>query len=124
MIKVGIIGLSPYNGHPFSFSAIINGYNKLEFIKSGWTVILKYLEKQDKKSFGISDVKITHAWTQDYNITRTLCMSCNIKNPCEDIDQMKNEIDALIIARDDWKSHYEISNFSQKREFLSLLTNH
>jgi len=26
MIKIGMIGLSEGNGHPYSFSAIINGY--------------------------------------------------------------------------------------------------
>ncbi len=109
MINVGIIGLSPNNGHPYSFSAIINGYNKSEFIKSGWDVILKYLEKRNTDDFGITDVKVTHAWTQNFNITKTLCMSCKIKNPCENIDQMKGEIDALIIARDDWECHLEIS---------------
>ena len=28
MIKLGIIGFSKNNGHPYSFSAIINGYDR------------------------------------------------------------------------------------------------
>lgn len=50
MIKVGIIGLhNKDNGHPFSFSAIINGYDKKNFKSSPYKVILDYLEKRKKK---------------------------------------------------------------------------
>ncbi len=105
MIKTGIVGLSEGNGHPFSFSAIINGYNKKEFFNSGWHVILDYLEKQDSKNFGFKDIKITHAWTQNFNLTQQLCKSCKIDNACSHLEEMKNKVDALIIARDDWKSH-------------------
>ena len=51
MIKVGIIGMSPENGHPLSFSAIVNGYCKNNFKKTGWDVILNYLEKKNKSLF-------------------------------------------------------------------------
>ena len=44
----GIIGLSANNGHPYSFSAILNGYDKIYFRQSGWDVILNYLEKEKK----------------------------------------------------------------------------
>ena len=48
MEKVGIIGYNKGNGHPFSFSAIINNYNKKVLKKCGWDVILKYLNKRKK----------------------------------------------------------------------------
>ena len=51
MIKIGIIGFSKNNGHPYSFSAIINGYNKQYFKKVGYKFILEYLNKQPKKIF-------------------------------------------------------------------------
>ena len=51
MIKLGIIGFSKNNGHPYSFSAIINGYDKKYFKKVGYPQILNYLEKQKKKIF-------------------------------------------------------------------------
>ena len=38
-IKLGLIGLSEGNGHPYSFSAIINGYDKQAMQKSDWSVI-------------------------------------------------------------------------------------
>ena len=43
MINIGIIGLNEGNGHPISFSCIINGYDDAELKKVGWDVIYKYI---------------------------------------------------------------------------------
>ena len=49
-MRLGILGLKNNdNGHPFSFSAIINGYNKSKFKKTRYKNILKYLDKKPKK---------------------------------------------------------------------------
>ena len=109
MIRTGIIGLSEGNGHPYSFSAIVNGYNEEYFSQSGWAVILDYLKVQDQNEFKEFDAQITHAWTQDHKITENLCNSCYIDHNCKNIDEMIGAVDAVIIARDDWVSHYEIS---------------
>ena len=114
-MKLGIVGLNNFdNGHPFSFSAIVNGYNKKYFKKSKFKNILKYLQLKSKKNFGIANVKITHAWTQDPKITKSLCKSCYIKNCLKNYKDMVGEIDALIIARDDL--HYTISKYFLKRK--------
>lgn len=50
MIKIGIIGLyDKGNGHPFSFSSIINGYSVKGYKKSNYHNILKYLQKKKNK---------------------------------------------------------------------------
>ena len=59
MIEIGIIGFSKNNGHPYSFSAIINGYNKTYFKKVGYKFILEYLNKQPKKNFLKNELKIS-----------------------------------------------------------------
>ena len=110
MIKLGIIGFSKGNGHPYSFSAIINGYKKNYFKKVGYPQILNYLEKQQKKNFFIKGVKITHAWSQDFNKTKLLCNACNIKRPLKNINDMIDNVDGVIIARDDWKSHKKLAS--------------
>lgn len=51
MIEIGIIGFSKENGHPYSFSAIINGFDKKNFSKVGYKFIFDYLKKQPKKIF-------------------------------------------------------------------------
>ena len=109
MIRTGIIGLSKDNGHPYSFSAIVNGYSEEHFAKSGWEVILNYLKIQNSKEFKKFNATITHAWTQNSATTENLCKSCFIENNCKDIDEMLGSIDAVIIARDDWKTHFSIA---------------
>ncbi|WP_367606909.1 Gfo/Idh/MocA family oxidoreductase [Legionella sp. W05-934-2] len=113
VIKAGIIGYSAGNGHPYSFSAIVNGYNKLAFEQSGWTPILDYLERQPKDAIGIENARITHAWTQDKTITEQLCQCSNIPNAVSNYLDMIGKVDAIIIARDDYSCHYDIA-----REFL------
>lgn len=114
MIKIGIIGLyDKGNGHPFSFSSIINGYSVKGYKKSNYHNILKYLQKKKIKDFGIKNTQVTHAWTQNYKTTKILCEASKIKYCLKDYKSMIDEIDALIIARDD--KHYEISKEFLKR---------
>jgi hypothetical protein len=115
VVKLGIIGLKEKtNGHPYSFSAIINGYNEKNFQKSNYKNILNYLKLKKKKDFGINKVKITHAWTQNNKITKNLCKSCNIQNELTDYRKMSSKVDGVIIARDDL--HFEIAKYFIKKK--------
>lgn len=109
MIKVGIAGISEGNGHPFSFSAIINGYNDTKLAEAGWPVISNYLRNAPSGQDGIPGAQVTHAWTQDSITTAKLCAASKIENECENLIDMLHEIDALIIARDDWRQHYKLA---------------
>ena len=104
-IKLGIIGISEGNGHPFSFSAIINGFNNEAMKNSGWSVIYNYLIKRHESEFGFHNVKVTHAWTQDPRQTQMLTEASRIPNGVQNVDDMLKEVDGVIIARDDHQSH-------------------
>ena len=56
MINIGIIGLNEGNGHPISFSCIINGYDDVELKNTGWDVIYNYIRIQNKADFGFENV--------------------------------------------------------------------
>ena len=43
IIKTGMIGISSGNGHPYSWSAIVNGYDEIEIKKCRFKVIPNYL---------------------------------------------------------------------------------
>ena len=109
VIKIGIAGISEANGHPFSFAAIVNGYDEEKFAESGWPFILQYLKSAPDGQKGIQGARVTHAWTQDRETTTKLCAASKIENQCDDLTEMLGEIDALIIARDDWENHYELA---------------
>ena len=76
---------------------------------SGWPVIHDYLLKRRPEEFGIGDLKVTHAWTQDSTVTAALCRAARIEQSVKHPEEMLGEIDALILARDDAESHWPLA---------------
>lgn len=109
MVKLGIIGLSEANGHPFSFSAIINGYNEVEFAKTEWLGILQYLKKRHESEIASLGATVTHVWTQDPSISRQISNACYVEHVVDNYEEMIGEVDAVVIARDDYSNHLEMS---------------
>ena len=108
-VRVGMIGLSEGNGHPFSFSAILNGYDDAALAASGWPGIHAYVRRRDAADFGVADLLVTHAWTQDPEVTRSLCAACRIPHAVDRREDMLGQVDAVIIARDDHETHLELA---------------
>ena len=106
-IRVGMLGFSEGNGHPFSFSAIINGYAEDAMANSGWPGIHAYLRRPDASEFGALGLSVTHAWSQCFAQTELLCAACLIPNavPGDDPTKMLGAVDAVIVARDDHEQH-------------------
>ncbi len=109
VIRVGMIGLSEGNGHPFSMSAIINGYSDSGLAESGWPVIHEYVKRRHPSEFGIGDLRVTHAWTQEPEITRRLCKASLVDHAVKDAVDMLGAVDAVILARDDHEIHREMA---------------
>lgn len=109
MVKLGIIGFSEKNGHPYSFSAIVNGYNKAAFEKTQWLGILDYLEKRDPSEIASLDAKVTHIWTQEMLLSKEISECCNIDVIVSDYSEMIGMVDGVIIARDDFECHKSIA---------------
>ena len=107
--SVGIVGMSEGNGHPFSFSAIINGYSDSGLAASGWEGIYNYVRRRDKSEFGIKGIRVTHAWTQDARQTQKLCEACLIPNAVGQLEELIGKVDAVIIARHDFENHFSMA---------------
>lgn len=107
--KIGLIGLSEGNGHPYSWGAITNGYAENYLKEANWDVIYQYVKKRDISEFGFSNCRITHVWTQNKAISDNLMKSINADKVVDNYIDMLPEIDALIIARDDFESHLEMA---------------
>ena len=120
-IKLGIIGINEGNGHPFSFSAIINGYDHEGMQNSGWDVIYDYLKIRHESEFGFPNVAVTHAWTQDPAQTKKLAIASRIPFVVNDLTEMTNEVEGVIIARDDYEKHYELAgSFLEQGKFVFI----
>lgn len=60
-ISLAIFGITPGNGHPYSWSAMFNGYDKALMEKEcPYPAIPDYLSKQPPETLTIPNVKVTH----------------------------------------------------------------
>ncbi|MGO8787144.1 MAG: Gfo/Idh/MocA family protein [Terriglobia bacterium] len=110
MVKsLGIVGLSEGNGHPFSYSSIINGYSPEGLAASGWPGIYEYVRRRHASEFGLQGWTVTHAWTQDPESTKKLCAAARIAHGVADYREFLGKVDAVIIARDDYETHFEMA---------------
>jgi predicted dehydrogenase len=107
--SIGIIGVSEGNGHPFSYSSIINGYSPEGLAASGWPGIYEYVRRRHASEFGLVGWTITHAWTQDAAVTQRLCAACRIPHPAGDYREFLGKVDAVIVARDDHENHFQMA---------------
>lgn len=104
-LKLGIIGLSEGNGHPFSWSSIFNGYEKKLMKDCGFPAIPIYLSKQNFPKDCIKNAEVSHIWTQNYQISEKIAKTCRIKNISKNYSDMVGKVDALLLARDDAENH-------------------
>ena len=108
-LRLGILGISEGNGHPFSFASIINGYSAPDLASAGWPVIYDYVRRRDPAEFGICGAYVTHAWTQEPQTTQKLCAAARIPNVVAAPAELINAVDAVIIARDDYENHLQLT---------------
>ena len=106
-LRVGVIGLSPGNGHPYSWSAIINGYDPVAMEHCGFPVIPRYLEQQHWPEARIQGARVTHVWTQDPARSRSIAQASLIPEVAEELEDFIGSVDAVLLARDDAVRHVE-----------------
>lgn len=108
-LRLGVIGLNEGNGHPYSFSAIVNGFDDAGMAAAGWDVIYQYLRQRDAADFGMPGVRVTHAWTQDRATTEKLARAARIPHVVDEPSHMLGQIDALLLLRDDYETHLPLA---------------
>ena len=105
-LKLGIIGMSDGNGHPYSWSAIFNGYNKKEMEKCPFPLIPEYLSRESYPNNFLSHKgEVSHIWTQDFSLSKHIALAANIQDVCLEMKEMIGNVDAILLARDDAENH-------------------
>ncbi len=108
-LKLGVIGLSPGNGHPYSWAAIFNGYDPVAMEDCGFPVIPRYLEKQRFPTDAIAEAKVTHVWAQERSIAKHIAKAALINNVVEKYTDMIGQVDGVLLARDDAETHFDFA---------------
>jgi hypothetical protein len=100
--------MSDGNGHPYSWSAICNGYSPVEMAACGFPVIPQYLSKQTWPEARLPVVEVSHVWTQDPTISNKIARAALIPNIVYMPEEMIGKVDGLLLARDDAENHLKI----------------
>jgi len=64
-LRLAMLGMIEGNGHPYSWSAIVNGYDPVEMAECPYPSIIAYMGRQPLESIGIPGARVTHIWTDD-----------------------------------------------------------
>lgn len=108
-LRLGILGMSEGNGHPYSWSAIFNGYDPQAMAKCPFPVIPDYLSRQTFPQDSISNARVTHIWTQSRLVSEHIAAASLIDHVVDDYRAMIGHVDAVLLARDDAENHLEMS---------------
>jgi hypothetical protein len=109
-LKLGVIGMSEGNGHPYSWSAIFNGYEAAAMKDCPFTVIPDYLSKQKFPEDSLGHLaEVTHVWCQQQAMAQHIAAAAKISNVVNSPDAMIGQVDAVLLARDDAETHYEMA---------------
>lgn len=113
-IRIGMVGFTQGNAHPFSWSAMINGaYDAAlmkEYCRELYPTIPQYLAKQPAHTLGIPGAKVTHICFTGYvgREDAEICARINgIDHVVDTPEEMIGQVDAVIIATDVGDEHVE-----------------
>ena len=107
-IRLGIIGMTEGNGHPYSWSAMFNKYDK-EAMTAGcpFPVIPEYLNKENFDSIGIPGARIEYIFCNDRQDAEHVAKCSLIPHIVDRPEDMIGKVDAVIIATDVGSEHIE-----------------
>lgn len=100
-----MLGYIPENNHPYSWSAIINGFDPVAMANCPAPVIFRYLSEQPPGSVGIPFAKVTHIWTDVPEDAEGIAKAALIPTMVKRPEDVLGEVEAVIIATDDGDDH-------------------
>ncbi|MGY8818121.1 MAG: Gfo/Idh/MocA family oxidoreductase [Pseudomonadales bacterium] len=101
--------MSKGNGHPYSWSAIFNGYDEESMKGCGFPAISEYLAQQKWPQAQIIGARVTHIWTQSLELSEHIASAALIKHVVSRPEEMVGAVDAVLLARDDAERHLEFA---------------
>lgn len=104
-LRLAMLGMIEGNGHPYSWSAIINGYNPAEMASCPYAGIPVYLGKEPLETMRIPGARVTHVWTDDPADAPKVAAASLIPNVVAKPEDVIGQVDAVVIATDDGTDH-------------------
>jgi len=106
-IRLAMVGMVDANGHPYSWSAMFNGYDPEAMAKCPYAAIPVYLNKQPKETLRIPNAQVTHIYTDDPAEAPLVAAASLIPNIVDRPEDVIGQVDAVIIPTDKGGEHVE-----------------
>ncbi|NLF09664.1 MAG: Gfo/Idh/MocA family oxidoreductase [Pirellulaceae bacterium] len=107
-IRLAMLGMVDGNGHPYSWSAIINGRFDAEVMADcGFPVIPQYLGAEPPENLGIPGARVTHVWCDDRSDAEKVARAVFIPNVVDRPEDVIGSVDAVIISTDRGWEHVD-----------------
>lgn len=104
-LRLAMLGMIPGNGHPFSWSAIINGYDAAHLEACPYPGILDYMSHHPDAK--VPTAAVTHVWTDKPAEALPVAQYARIPHVVAKPEDVIGQVDAVIIATDDGDDHVE-----------------
>jgi len=115
-LRFGIVGLSAGNGHPYSWAAILNGYDPMAMRLCPFPVIPAYLAEHEIYPGSLGAV-VSHVWCPRLEDAEEIARAAKIPVVSKSLEDLVAEVDGVLHARDDYENH---SKFA--KEYTSART--
>jgi predicted dehydrogenase len=106
-LTLAMLGMVDGNGHPYSWSAIFNGYDPEAMATCPYATIADYLGKEPKDTLQIPNANVTHIWTDEPADAQLVAKASLIPNVVERPEDVIGQVDAVIVATDKGHEHVE-----------------
>jgi len=106
-IKLAMIGKLVDNDHPYSWSAILNGYDSAALEQCPNPIIRRYLQAERAESFGVPGVTLTHVWAENGEDARSVARLSRIAHVVHRPEDVIGEVDAVLIPTDKGCEHLD-----------------
>jgi predicted dehydrogenase len=100
-----MLGMTPGNGHPYSWSAIINSYDKAAMAGCPYAAIPAYLNAQPFEAVRVPGARVTHIWTDDPADAPLVSRASLIAEVVGRPEDVIGRVDAVFVASGDGFDH-------------------
>ena len=110
MFRIGVVGMNPGNGHPYSFSAVFNDFDNDALQKEcEFALIKEYLPAHHRHQEFIPDARITAVYAPEAGAAARIARVANIPEVCSSVAELVEKSDAILFTRDDIDRHWEMT---------------
>lgn len=105
VLRLAMLGMIPGNGHPYSWSAIINGFDPVAMAACPYPAIGDYLRRQPIEAVRIPGAQVSHLWTDRPDEAVSVARAALIPRIVERAEDVIGQVDAVLISTDDGTDH-------------------